>query len=310
MFRINVLGNLLGVCLLLFPSYVLAQITPDTSLDRESSRLTQIGKDGTVQIDGGAQRGGHLFHSFRDFNVGEGKQVYFANPVGVETIFSRVTGSEVSRILRRLGVQGKANLFLLNPNGIIFGKDAQLDIKGSFVASAGGRFIFPDGSEYSAIDPQAPPLLTITTPIGLQQLTNLSGTISNAGQLAVGQDLTLVGRQLDLQGQLQAGRNVTLQAQETLKVRDSVTAPFLATAGGNMVIRGDRGVDIFALSHPRSGFFSGKDMILRSSSAVGGDARFWSGGNFRIEQLDQSLGDLFSPFDPVILSSGDVSFNN
>ncbi|HBB33692.1 MAG TPA: hypothetical protein DC064_18310 [Cyanobacteria bacterium UBA9273] len=51
-------------------------------------------------------------------------------------------------------------------------------------------------------------------------------------------------------------------------------------------------------------------MVLRSPIPVGGDARYWSGGSFRIEQLDGTLGDLDSPADPIIRSVGDVSFNN
>jgi hypothetical protein len=49
-------------------------------------------------------------------------------------------------------------------------------------------------------------------------------------------------------------------------------------------------------------------MVLRSAEQVGGDAHYWSGGSFRIERLDGSLGDLFSPYDPIIRSLGDVSF--
>ncbi|NEQ10889.1 MAG: filamentous hemagglutinin N-terminal domain-containing protein, partial [Moorea sp. SIO4E2] len=70
-----------------------------------------------------------------DFNVEELQRVYFANPAGIENIISRVTGTNPSSILGTLGVDGAANLFLLNPHGIIFGANAQLDIQGSFVAS-------------------------------------------------------------------------------------------------------------------------------------------------------------------------------
>ncbi len=76
------------------------------------------------------------------------------------------------------------------------------------------------------------------------------------------------------------------------------------------MVQGNQGVDIFALNHPDSGFFSGGDMVLRSANTIGGDAHYTSGGNFRIEQLDGSLGNLFSPYDPVIRASGDVSFDS
>ncbi len=65
-----------------------------------------------------------------------------------------------------------------------------------------------------------------------------------------------------------------------------------------------------ALNHPESGFFSGGDMLLRSANPIKGDAHYTSGGDFRIEKLDSSLGTLVSPFDPVIQASGDVSFSS
>jgi adhesin HecA-like repeat protein len=124
----------------------------------------------------------------------------------------------------------------------------------------------------------------------------------------VGQNLTLAAGNLDLQGQLQAGGDLTLQAQDTVQIEDSGTNPFLALAGRDLLVQGDRTVEIFALNHPASGLISGRNMVLRSANTIKGDAHYTSGGNFRIEQLDGTLGNLFSPDDPIIRASGDVSF--
>jgi len=264
----------------------------------------------TDQIDGGAIRGTNLFHSFSEFNVREGQRVYFANPMGIDNILSRVTGTDISDILGTLGVNGGANLFLINPNGIVFGKNAQLDVQGAFVASTAEEWVFENGTEFSATNPQAPPLLTINLTPGLQYGSNYQGAIASSGRLAVGGDLILAGRNLDLQNQVQAGGNLTLLATDTLKVRDSVASPFIASATGQLLVQGTQAVDIFALNHSDSGLFSGGDMVLRSSNTVSADAHFWSGGNFRIEQLDSNLGDLSSPYDPVIRARGDVSLNS
>ncbi len=161
----------------------IAQIEPDDTLGGERSQVTRdvpVRGGQSDRIDGGARRGGNLFHSFREFNVENGRRVYFANPAEVNNIFSRVTGGNASRIFGTLGVDGAANLFLLNPNGIIFGPNARLDIRGAFLGSTADRFLFADGSEFSARDPQASPLLTISVPTGLQYGSN-PGAINLAG---------------------------------------------------------------------------------------------------------------------------------
>ena len=287
----------------------IAQITPDATLGTERSVVTpNVNVKGQTadQIDGGAVRGANLFHSFSEFNVGNGQRVYFTNPTGIENILSRVTGTNPSNILGTLGVNGGANLFLLNPQGIVFGPNAKLDIAGSFVASTANRLVFENGSIFSATNPQAPPLLTINVTPGLQYGSNQPGAITNAGNLSVGQNLTLAAGNLDLQGQLHAGRNLTLQALNTVKVSDSVTSPFIASAGGQLMVQGNQGIKLFALNHPDSGLFSGRDMVLRSANTVEGDAHYTTGGTFRIEKLDGSPGILLSPKDPVIRANGDV----
>jgi hypothetical protein len=107
--------------------------------------------------------------------------------------------------------------------------------------------------------------------------------------LRANHNLTLVDSTLTTTGDL------NLLAQDTVRVRDSVTSPFIAQAGGKLLVQGNQNIDIFALNNPASGLFSGGDMVLRSTNTVGGDAHYFSGGNFRIETLDGSLGNLFSP---------------
>ncbi|MBK1989628.1 filamentous hemagglutinin N-terminal domain-containing protein [Sphaerospermopsis aphanizomenoides BCCUSP55] len=291
----------------------LAQITADTTLGNQNSRvITDVNIKGNQAdlIEGGIQRGSNLYHSFLEFNVNNGQRVYFANPTGVDNILSRVTGSNRSEIFGTLGVNGAANLFLLNPKGIIFGPNAQLDIQGSFLATTANSFVFPDGSEFSATNPQAPPLLTMSVPVGVQFGSQPTASITNEGDLVTGKDLTLNAGNLDLQGTLQAGGNLKLQAQDSLKVRDSASKAFIAAAGGNLLAQGNQKVDIYALNHPDSGFYSAGNMVLKSQNTIGGDAHFWAGGNFRIENLNGDLGNLFSPDDPVIRATGDVSFDS
>ncbi|MGK7945617.1 MAG: filamentous hemagglutinin N-terminal domain-containing protein [Microcystaceae cyanobacterium] len=178
--------GLLSSCLWsLSTSVIQAQIIPDNTLGAEASIVNQI-NDKLQQIDGGAVRGGNLFHSFQEFSIQEGNSAYFTNPTGIFNILTRVTGDNPSQIFGTLGVDGGANLYLINPNGIIFGANAQLDISGSFYASTSPSLILPDGSLFSATNPQAPPLLTVTAtaPIGFV-LEGQTGDIINQGNLQV-----------------------------------------------------------------------------------------------------------------------------
>ena len=291
-----------------------SNIVPDDTLGANGSVVIP---DASVKglpaelIEGGVQQGVNLFHSFQEFNVEEGLRVYLANPAGIENILSRVTGMNPSDIQGTLGVDGAANLFLLNPNGIIFGSNARLDVQGSFVGSTASAIAWGEDGYFSATEPDSSRLLTINPgALFFNQVGLVSGNIINTGTLAVGKDLTLSGLNLDLQGRLSAGGNLTLSAMETLKVRDSVGLPFVAAAGDKLLLQGNQTIDILALSDPDSGLFSLGDMVLRSGNPIRGDAHYWSGGNFSIEEIDGTLGNLSSPHDPIIRSAGDVSFNS
>ncbi|ELS00668.1 filamentous hemagglutinin family N-terminal domain [Xenococcus sp. PCC 7305] len=293
------------------PSF--AQITPDSSLGTEGSIVTPnvpLENDTTNRIDGGAIRDDNIFHSFQEFNVNQGQQVHFANPIGIENIIGRVTGSNISEILGTLGVLGDANLFLLNPNGFIFGQDARLDINGSFTASTSESLFLGNNLEFSATNPQAVPLLTMNVAPGLGDWLNPRGVITNQGILDAGNDLNFIGNSLELEGELQAGNNLTLTAVDNIQIRDRLSAPFIAAAGNQLLVQGDQLVDIFALNNSASGLFAGGDLILRSQNPIITDAYFNSGGNFRIEDLNENLGDATSPNDPIIRANGDVSFNS
>ncbi|HEY9671588.1 MAG TPA: filamentous hemagglutinin N-terminal domain-containing protein [Waterburya sp.] len=297
-----------------FENCAFAQIVSDATLGNENSQVTpNVNVRGLPAdlIEGGAIRGANLFHSFEQFNVGNGQRVYFANPAGIENILSRVTGNNLSNVLGTLGVDGGANLFLLNPNGIIFGPNVKLDIAGSFVASTADRVVFNNGYQFSAKNPDTPPLLTVNVPLGVQYGTNQSRTtISNFGSLVVGQNLTLSAGNLDLQGQLQAGGDLTLFAQDTVKVRDAIASPFIATSARNMTIQGNQSVDILALNHPQSKIQSGGNLSLASDGNISGDAHFFSGGSLSMLTLADTPGNFVSWFDPIIQANGDVLFGN
>jgi len=262
----------------------------------------------TYAITGGTQIGVNQFHSFQDFSVPTGNKAHFDTLPTTVNAISRVTGSNISNIDGLIKANGTTNLYLINPNGIVFGKDAKLEVGGTFGASTANSFKFPDGSEFSATNPQAPPLLNVNVPLGLQYgKSNNEATISNQGNLAAGQDLVINADKLDLQGSLKAGRDLALQAQNAIAVRDTITNPFLASAGGNLALQGNQGIDILALNHPQQmQFVSGGDLTLASDGVISADARFSSGGEFQVRSLAGQLAALTGLYNPIINSTGNV----
>lgn len=237
------LGILAGSLSGLFAIPSLAQITPDTTLGNEPSIVrserTIRGLPGTL-IEGGALRGRNLFQSFREFNVGDGQRVYFANPAGIDAILSRVTGTNPSRIFGLLGVDGSANLFLMNPNGIVFGPNARLDIAGSFVATTADRLTFENGATFSASNPEAPPMLTVTLRPHLPYGTNYQGAISHAGNLAVGtgQTLSLQGNTVTSRGSLSAPGGTVQLLGDRVALLESASIDVSHVGGGSTVLIG------------------------------------------------------------------------
>ncbi|MDZ8140981.1 MAG: filamentous hemagglutinin N-terminal domain-containing protein [Nostoc sp. DedQUE04] len=182
-----------------------AQITPDATLGNKNSVVVPDNLNGNPieRINGGAIQGSNLFHSFLEFNIGEGARAYFSNTSGISNILTRVTGNNPSNILGTLGVLGNANLFLINPKGIVFGPNASLDLRGSFVASSADSLVFNNGLEFSATNPEAPPLLTVNIPVGLRLRENSASIVNQSSavlDLPSGNTLGLVGGNVSLDG--------------------------------------------------------------------------------------------------------------
>ncbi|WP_193199379.1 filamentous hemagglutinin N-terminal domain-containing protein [Nostoc sp. MG11] len=179
-------------------------ITPDNNLGTENSQVIEnyLGNPNEA-LTGGATRDNNLFHSFQEFNVREGRSALFLSPGNIQNILVRVTGSNRSDILGKLETStgSNANLFLINPNGIIFGPNATLNVGGSFLSSTASGIKFTDGTVFSATDPQTPPLLKMSVPIGLQ-FGRTAGEIYQQGALEVpeGKTLALVGGNVTLSG--------------------------------------------------------------------------------------------------------------
>ena len=183
----------------LIPLSTQAQVTPD------GTTSTTVNGDGNnFTIEQGDRVGDNLFHSFNEFSVPTLGSAVFNNAGDIANIFSRVTGGSISNIDGILGAMGTANLFLINPNGIIFGENASLNLGGSFFASTADSLLFEGDTEFSAVNPEAPPLLEVSIPIGARfrdnpgDITNFSFAQNNTGEFVglevlPGKSLTLLG---------------------------------------------------------------------------------------------------------------------
>jgi filamentous hemagglutinin family protein len=194
-----------------------AQVIPDGSLSTIVSSPDNL----NFTIDNGSSIGPNLFHRFSQFSIPTGGSAIFRNAADIQNIFSQVTGGNVSNIDGLIQTPGTANLFLLNPSGIIFGPNAQLNIGGSFLATTASSVKFADGVEFSATSPA--PLLSLSVPIGLQMGRN-PGTITVQGS----------GHQLTTQNPLLAPYFPTGQAAGlTVQPGQSI-----ALVGGNLDLIG------------------------------------------------------------------------
>ncbi|MEH2461205.1 S-layer family protein [Nostoc sp.] len=215
-------SGMLLPAILLWSRCAIAQVTSDGTTN------TTVKPNGNnFIILNGIEKGNNLFHSFSNFSVPIGGSARFdlINTPNITTIFSRVTGGNVSKIdglISTLNSINPVSLFLMNPAGIVFSKNASLDIGGSFLGTTANSILFGDGTEFSATNPNTTPLLTISVPIGLQfgskpgeitlagtghlltaanNLAPLTPTGINSGlSVKPGNSIALVGGMIDLTG--------------------------------------------------------------------------------------------------------------
>lgn len=370
----------------------------------DGTRTVVKSNSNTFNISGGSlsSDGANLFHSFQQFGLNAGQVANFQSNPQIRNILGRITGGDSSIINGLIQVTGgNSNLFLMNPAGIIFGSNAQLNVPATFTATTATSIGFGGNNWFKAFgDNNYRNLVGIpnTFTFDLSQ----PGSIINTGNLAVqpGQNLMLLGgnvistgqltasggkitvaavpgnslirisqpgsllsleiepspnqslsfNPLDLptlltgsgvnmqdvengdvvaktvtantatlsavnnltlvESQLQTTGDLNLLAGNTVIIRDSVTNPFIAHAGGNLYIQGNKSIDILALNHPQTPFISGENLTLVSDGNISGDAHFASGGSFLMLNLLGKPANFVSLYDPIIRANSDVAFGD
>lgn len=199
-------------------------ITIDGSLESTGGSGAQPFTDTNVEIiqQMGVTRGGNLFHSFGQFNIPTDHSVTFSGDPGIANILSRVTGGNTSNINGTLvsNIQN-ANLFLLNPAGVIFGPNAKLDVKGAFYASTADFLqLGQDDIFYSTLERNS--VLTSAAPEAFGFLGANSSSIASTSLAAISVE------SLDVQN----GHVVSLVSRDTIAGEEPVDG--IAISGGTL----------------------------------------------------------------------------
>ncbi|MTJ07615.1 CHAT domain-containing protein [Anabaena sp. UHCC 0204] len=212
--RSSLAASFIPLLLGLFPNFAQAQsITPAN----DSTGTIINNQDNNINISGGSLSSDNtnLFHSFSQFGLDANQTANFlANPQ-IQNILGRVTGGNASVINGLIQVTGgNANLYLMNPAGIIFGGNSSLNVPAAFTATTANGIEFANNQWFNAIGTNNYSNL-LGNPTGFGFTTNQPGSIFNAGNLAVGegQSLTLLGGTVMNTGTITApGGNIKIMA--------------------------------------------------------------------------------------------------
>ena len=306
----------------LYPNFSLAQVIPDGT-----TPSTAISGDCLMRCDiiGGVRADNNLFHSFQEFNIGRGESLYFADP-GVANIFSRVTGNNSSLIFGTLGVMGEANLWLLNPQGIIFGNGAILDVNGSFVATTADAIAFGD-RVFSAIPDASEnlPLLTVNPSAFFYHQMGQNNPITVEGatlSVPVTKSLVLLGAQNEAslpgvaiketninasQGNIQIGA-VAAQSEIPIDPNLQLQFPVDITPGDITITRGSN-INVSGISGG-SVNLHGRELDIIDSQILSGTLGNIDGLDIQIVAENLNLErSLITAFSNGISNSGNIEIN-
>ncbi len=177
-----------------------AEVITDGSL---GAKVELSGKDFQITPELGQQVGGNLFHSFQNFNLSESETATFSGANSVQNVIARVTGGQASTLDGTLrSTIPNADLYFLNPYGILFGQNTQLDLNGSIHFSTADVIKLADSGQFTA-DLTKTSLLTVAAPTAFGFLTAAPAALSLTNShldLNSGKMLSLSAGQLIIEG--------------------------------------------------------------------------------------------------------------
>jgi filamentous hemagglutinin family protein len=208
-----------------------AQITATTGAESTGTTFATGATPNTIDIKDGKKSSDNknLFHSFSEFNVKKDQTANFISTPDIQNILGRVDGANGGSLINgKLQVTGNANLFLMNPAGIVFGKDASLDINGAFTATTAKAIDFGNGKWFNAVGANTYPELN-GNPIGLAFPGSTPGSIFSAATFD-GSPLDPTNNPTRTKQTAKPGQSITLVGGTVISTGD------IKTAGGNISI--------------------------------------------------------------------------
>ncbi|EAX1562257.1 hypothetical protein CR364_23755 [Salmonella enterica subsp. enterica serovar Newport] len=131
----KLLGTLTPVALL---TGLIAGLLPAMALAADLPTGGQIvGGQGSISTSGNQmtihQQTQNMATNWHSFDIGKNNTVQFVQPNSSSVALNRVTGASGSQIMGTLKANGQ--VFILNPNGVLFGKNARVDVGGLVAAT-------------------------------------------------------------------------------------------------------------------------------------------------------------------------------
>ena len=289
----------------------------------DNSLGTQVsGTNNNFTITGGLNRGQNVFHSFQDFSVPTGGSATFTNPVGNQSIITRVTGSNFSDLNGLINTQG-ANLFLINPNGIVFGTGIKLNVGQTFVGSTASSLNLVDGGGNSVnfaanrsgdaglltINPNA--LFSPLNPVGGSSRISNFGRLENTNPNISAQNFGLFGGDITFNGGVitAPGGRIELNAPGADISLANVSKVNVAGAGGGEISVAARNIELTNGSFIRGGIEAG----FGTPGAVAGDVKVAATGNVSAigsSILNKVYSTSIGNAGNVTIDAGSISFSD
>ncbi len=193
----------------LAPMHGFAQVATDITRDGTvgpgvGTQPTNVGGVYEIHESLGERKGTNVLHSFSSFDIGAGDTALFtANAVPTDNVVARITGGPSSIDGTVASNVPNADLFLLNPDGILFGENAEIDVQGAFHATTADTLLMEDAMEnqFGAFSGDVRVEVSRPAAFGFLDASPAEITVQGASlEVADGEILSLVGGDLTLEG--------------------------------------------------------------------------------------------------------------